>query len=72
VADKTALRSSGRKILRNIFGFVQIRGKWRVCHNVEINELIEGQDIVRFMKAQRIRWLVHVGRIWEEQVPKEC
>jgi hypothetical protein len=32
--------------------------------------LIEGQDIVRFIKAQRLRRLGHVERMPETQMPK--
>ena len=51
-----------RQILRKIFGPVNIGKIWRIRNNMEINKLIEGADIVRFTKAQRIKWLGHIQR----------
>jgi hypothetical protein len=40
-------------ILRKIFGPVYIDSIRRTRNNMEIDKLIEGADIVRFIKAQR-------------------
>jgi hypothetical protein len=51
-----------RQILRKIFGPVNIDNIWRIGNNMEIDKLIEDADIVRFTKAQRIKWLGHIFR----------
>jgi hypothetical protein len=51
------------QILRKIFGPVNIDNVWRIRNNMEIDNLIEGADIVRFIKAQRIQWLGHIQRM---------
>jgi hypothetical protein len=44
-----------RQILRKIFGPVNIDNVWRIRNNMEIDNLIEDADIVRFIRAQRIK-----------------
>jgi hypothetical protein len=49
---------------------VQDQDGWRIRYNQELSELIKGQDLVRFIKAQRLRWLGHLERMPESQMPK--
>jgi hypothetical protein len=43
---------------------------WRIRYNEELNTLLKGEDIVTFMKSQRIRWLGHVERMEDNAMPK--
>jgi hypothetical protein len=61
--DENNLRIFERQILRKIFGPVNIDNTWRIRKNVEIDKSIEGADTVRFIKAQRIKWLGHIQRM---------
>jgi len=38
-----------------IFGPINSDNIWRTQNNMEFDKLIEGADIVRFIKAQRIK-----------------
>ena len=51
------------QIQRKIFGPINIDNTWRTRNNMEIDKLIEGADIVRFIEAQRIKWLEHMQRM---------
>ena len=55
--------NSGFKGLRKISGPVNIDNVWRIRNNMEIDNLIGGADIVRFIKAQRIKWLGNIQRM---------
>jgi hypothetical protein len=59
-----------RKITRKICGPVMENNVWTVRYNEEINTLLKGNDIVRFIKSQRMRWLGHVERMKDNAVPK--
>jgi hypothetical protein len=53
----------GSTVLRKIFGPINTDNMWRIRSNMEIDKLIKGADIVRFIKAQRIKWLGHIQRM---------
>jgi hypothetical protein len=61
--DENNLCIFERQILRKVFGPLNIDNIWRIRNNVEIDKLIEGANIVRFIKAQRIKWLGHIQRM---------
>jgi len=61
--DENNLRIFERQLPRKIFGPVNADNVWRIRNSVEIDKLIEGADIVRFIKAQRIKWLGHIQRM---------
>jgi len=61
--DVNNLRIFERQMLSKIFGPVNIDNIWKIRNNMEIDKLIEGADIVRFIKAQRIKCLGHIQRM---------
>jgi hypothetical protein len=62
--DENALRIFERKI----YGPGLENGEFRIHYNEELNELIKGEDIVRFIKAQRLQWLGHVERMLQGKI----
>jgi hypothetical protein len=61
--DENNLRVFERQILRKIFGPVNIDNIWRTRNNMQLDKLIEGAEIARFIKAQRIKRLGHIQRM---------
>jgi len=57
------LRIFEAQILRKIYDPVNIDNIWKIRNNTEIDKLIGGADIVRFIKAQGIKWLGHIQRM---------
>ena len=70
VGDERLLGAFERRILRRVYGPINENGDWRIRYNQEIDALIDGKTIVRFIKAQRIRWLGHVERMAASEIPK--
>jgi len=53
-----------RKITRKIFGPTRTDdGYWRIKSNQEINDILKGQNLIGFIKKQRLNWLGHVERM---------
>jgi hypothetical protein len=69
-ADENALRVFERKVLRRIYGPVRESERWRLRSNQELEEILRGEDIVRFVKSRRLAWLGHVERMGEERMPR--
>jgi hypothetical protein len=70
-SDQNLLRIFERKILRKIYGPIQEGDSWRIRNNEELNRSVNGEDIVKFKRAQRIRWLGHLKRMEVGAMPRK-
>ena len=55
--EEQALRIFERKIFRRIYGPKYEDGEWKIRTNRELEELNKGENIVKWVKGQRISWL---------------
>ena len=60
-----------RKVLREIYGPVKENELWRTRQNEELEAIIKGENIVRFIKCQIIRWLGHIEIMQDTAIPKK-
>jgi hypothetical protein len=60
-----------RKIFGRICGPKYEDGKWKSRTNRELEELSKGENIVKWIKRQRISWLGHLERMKEDRMPKK-
>ena len=55
--------------MRKIFGPTGAAdGYWRIKTNQKINDILKGQNIIGFIKKQRLNWLGHVERTAEDNI----
>ena len=60
-----------RKIFRRMYGAKYENGKWKSGANRELEEMSKGENIVKWIKGQRISWLGHLERMEEDRTPKK-
>jgi len=60
-----------RKIFRRIYGPKYENGEWKRRTNRELEEISKGENIVKWIKGQRISWLGHPDRMEEDRMPKK-
>ena len=59
------------KIFRRIYGSKYENGEWKSRTNIQLEEMRKGENIVKWIKVQRIRWLGHLERMEEYRMPKK-
>ena len=60
-----------RKILRVIFGPTKENQTLRIKNNEELDKPIKHENIVNYIKAQRLSWFGHIQRMSEARATKK-
>jgi len=69
--EEQAVLISERKMFRRIYGAKYENGEWKSRTNRELEEMSNGENIVKWIKGQRISWLGHLERMEEDRMPKK-
>ena len=69
--EEQALLIFERKIFRRIYGTKYENGERKSRTNRELEGLSIGENIVKWIKGQRISWLGHLERMEEDRMPKK-
>ena len=57
--------------IRRIYGPKHENEEWKSRTNRELEEMSKGENIVKWIKGQRISWLGHLQRMEENRMPKK-
>jgi hypothetical protein len=64
-----------RLLHANTFTIIQgiycVYGEWKSRKNRELEEMSKGENMVKWIKGQRISWLGHLERMEEDSMPKK-
>jgi hypothetical protein len=69
--EEQALLIFERKVFRRIYGAKYENREWKSKTNRGLEEMSEGENIVKWIKGQRISWLGHLERMEEDRMPKK-
>lgn len=70
--NEEKLKIFEKKLLRKIFGpKINEEGEYEIRSNQELDDLIQGQNIVKKAKAQRLRWAGYAMRMSEDRKQKK-
>jgi len=71
--EEKALLIFERKIFRKTYDPKYENGEWKSRTNREllVEEMSKGENIVEWIKGQRISWLGHLERMEEDRMPKK-
>jgi len=69
--EEQALLVFERKIFTRIYGHKYENGEWKNRTNRELEEMSQGENIVKWIKWQGISWLGHLERMEEDRMPKK-
>ena len=61
----------GHAIFRRICGPKYENGEWKSRTNRELEETSKGENVVKWIKGQRISWLGHLERMDEDRMHKK-
>jgi hypothetical protein len=71
IEEMNTLIISERKITRKIYEPIKEGDSWRIRKNKDITYILQGADIVKFIKSSKIRWYGHIERIQNQRMPKQ-
>jgi hypothetical protein len=54
-----------------IYGLKYEDGEWKIRTNRELEEMNNGENIVKWIRGKRISWLGHLERMEEDRMPKK-
>lgn len=58
-----------RKIIREVFG--SVKDNVELKRNYELNQFIRSENVLHFIKAQRLSWLNHLKRMYNKRSLKK-